>query len=286
MTPAVRTSTAQEDSLAGSAAPVAPAPAARSEAAASPARVRPPSRTQHHRAVKKQLAETPHPAWVEEMIDELRPEWSGVLASPLFTETADGRLPREAWRQVTLQFFCVVEAFPRYMGVYLGRTTFGRRPDDILARDWLIGNIRTEALHAQWFIDWAEGLGVGYDEMVSHRPGPEVRALHDHLWSMAYRGSLAEAFGAINYAIEGTTGEWTRLVLPAFRELFGDDRRSLMWLVEHAEYDDAHPREALELVKVTEQGADDRAQVKEAVRQSLVLFRRGFDACYKAGREG
>jgi len=84
----------------------------------------------------------------------------------------------------------------------------------------------------------------------------------------------------VNYAIEGTTGEWTRLVMPAFTERFGEDRSSLMWLAEHAEYDDAHPREALELIKLTARDDDDRKAVAEAVRRSLELFRRGFDACW------
>jgi pyrroloquinoline quinone (PQQ) biosynthesis protein C len=239
---------------------------------------RPPSRTRHHRAVKEELSETSHPAWVETMIANLEPDWTGVLKSPLFQATAREPFPEQVWRGVLLEFFCVVEAFPKYMGAYLAKTTFGRQKGDILARDWLIGNIRTEALHAQWYIEWGEALGISYEEMVAHRPGPEVGALCEFLWSMAYRGSLAEAFGAINYAIEGVTGEWTQLVLPAFRRHCGDHTAALMWLVEHAEYDDAHPREALELIKLTAR-EDEHQQVESAIRRSLELFRRGFDAC-------
>lgn len=243
---------------------------------------RPPSRTQHHRTVKQELTETPHPGWALTMIDSLRPEWSAVLDSPVFTATARGEFPEEAWRQVMLNFFCVVEAFPKYMGVYLAKTTFGQTPGDHLARDWLIGNIRTEALHAQWFADWAAVHGVGYEDLVSHRPSPEVGALYDYLWSVCYRGTLAEAFGAVNYAIEGTTGEWTRLVLPAFRERYAGDEAALRWLVEHAEYDDAHPREAFELIKITAGDDAERAKVESAARRSLELFRRGFDACFRS----
>ncbi|MCW2885689.1 MAG: hypothetical protein QOE54_569 [Streptosporangiaceae bacterium] len=242
---------------------------------------RPPSRTHHHRAIKSELAESVHPAWVESMIANIKPEWTGVLESPLFEATVQGPFPERSWRHVLLEFFGVVESFPKYMGVTLGKTTFGRRPGDVLARDWLIGNIRTEALHAQWYIDWAIGLGITYDEIVSHRPGPEVAALREYLWSMAYRGTLAEAFAAINYAIEGTTGEWTRLVMPAFKEYFGDGGTPLLWLAEHAEYDDAHPREALELIKITVQNEEEQEKVEEATRLSLQLFRRGFDACHR-----
>jgi pyrroloquinoline quinone (PQQ) biosynthesis protein C len=239
---------------------------------------RPPSRTRHHRAVKDELAESPHPDWAQAMIDSLRPDWSAVLESPLFTAAV---FPDEAWRRVLLDFFCVVEAFPKYMGVYLAKTTFGRSPRDHLARDWLIGNIRTEALHAQWYVEWAEAHGIGYEELVSHRPGPEVGALHEYLWSVCYRGTLAEAFGAVNFAIEGVTGEWARLVLPAFRARYGEDTRALLWLTEHAEYDDAHPREAFELIKITARDEDDRRAVEWATRRSLELFRRGFDAGYR-----
>lgn len=244
---------------------------------------RPPSRTQHHRSVKRDLAETPHPAWAQAMIDSLRPDWSAVLDAPVFAATATGEFPEEAWRRVLLDFFCVVEAFPKYMGVYLAKTTFGQTPGDHLARDWLIGNIRTEALHAQWYADWAAAHGIGYEELVSHRPCPEVAALHEYLWSVCYRGTLAEAFGAVNYAIEGTTGEWTRLVLPAFRKRCGDDSRALLWLAGHAEYDEAHPREAFELIKITVRDGDEaeRAKVESATRRSLELFRRGFDASFR-----
>lgn len=242
---------------------------------------RPPSRTHHHRSIKRELTESVHPAWVQSMIANIKPEWNGVLESPLFEATVQGPFPERSWRHVVLEFFGVVESFPKYMGVSLGKTTFGRTPGDILARDWLIGNIRTEALHAQWYIDWAIGLGLSYEEMVSHRPGPEVAALQEYLWSMAYRGTLAEAFGAINYAIEGTTGEWTRLVMPVFKERLGDGEHALMWLAEHAEYDDAHPREALELIKITTVGEAEQQRVEESVRLSLQLFRRGFDACHQ-----
>jgi pyrroloquinoline quinone (PQQ) biosynthesis protein C len=242
----------------------------------------PPSRTQHHRAIKSELTETPHPVWALTMLDGLKPEWTAVLDAPVFDATVNDDFPEAAWRRLLLDFFCVVEAFPKYMGVYLAKTTFGQTPGDYLARDWLIGNIRTEALHAQWYVDWAAALGIGFDELVSHRAGPEAGALYEYLWSVAYRGTLAEAFGAINYAIEGVTGEWTQLVLPAFRKRYPEDERALRWLVEHAEYDDAHPREAFELIKITVRDEAEHAKVEAAIRRSLELFRRGFDASLPA----
>jgi pyrroloquinoline quinone (PQQ) biosynthesis protein C len=238
------------------------------------------TRTQHHRTIKGELSETSHPEWVEMMIARLAPDWSAVREAPLFEATEHGSFPEKSWRRTLLDFFCVVEAFPKYMGVALAKTTFGKTPGDVLARDWLIGNIRTEALHAQWYVEWAEALGIGYQELVDHRPGPEVAALYEYLWSVSHRGTLAEALGAVNYAIEGTTGEWTRRCLPAFKERYGVT--SVLWLTEHAEYDDAHPREALELIKLSVRDVAEQRLVESATLLSLELFRRGFDACHLA----
>ncbi len=239
----------------------------------------PSSRGPRHQQTTQELAPTAHPPWVEEMISDIQPHWNRVLASPLFTATAEGELPVDAWRRTLLDFFCVVEAFPKYLGVTLAKTTFGRYPGDTLARDWLIGNIRVEAAHARWFLDWAAGYGITAGEIAEHRPSPQPAAVHEYLWSIAYRGTLAEAVGAINYAIEGTTGEWSRRVLPAFVRYHGPGSPALTWLEQHAEYDDAHPREALEIVK-SAAGPDERDRVRSAVQRSLELFARGFEACW------
>lgn len=232
---------------------------------------------------REALVGTPHPTWAEEMIERLRPAWRAVSECPLFTATRPGQLPEEWWRRVVCEFFCVVEAFPKYMGITLAKTTFGREPKDELARNWLIGNIRVEARHAEWFLDWAASLGVSREEMISHRPHSAVAGLDSWLWSVAYRGSLAEAVAAINYAIEGPTGEWTRLVLPAFQDSHGEDSLAMAWLVNHAEYDDKHPVQAFEIVKNALGGehAEPRPvqQVEAAIRRSLELFRTGFDYC-------
>ena len=60
------------------------------------------------------------------------------------------------------------------------------------------------------------------------------------------------------------------------------ESRALLWLTGHAEYDDAHPREAFELIKITVRDDEaERAKVASATRRSLELFRRGFDASFR-----
>lgn len=233
---------------------------------------------------REALAATEHPEWAKRMLDRLRPAWNAVLDSEVFTSARPESLPADVWRRVLLEFFCVVESFPKYMGVTLAKTTFGRSPKDELARSWLIGNIRAEARHADWYIDWASAHGITRTQIVEHRPHAAVGALDAWLWSVAYRGTLAEAVGAINFAIEGTTGEWTRCVLPAFAAHYDHNQIALAWLANHAEYDDEHPVQALEIVKNAlcadgEPAMSAVRRTEDAIRRSLELFRAGFDSC-------
>jgi len=245
----------------------------------APGRERVPVRPSSPR--RDALAATENPAWAARMLDRLAPDWDAVPDCRLFAGTTPGSLDETVWRRVICEFFCVVEAFPKYMGITLAKTTYGREPKDELARAWLIGNIKVEARHVEWYVDWARGHGLSRKELVEYRPRAAA-GLDAWLWSVAYRGNLAEAVGAINYAIEGTTGEWTRQVLPAFAEFFDGEKTSLAWLRNHAVYDDEHPIQALEIVKNALTGGGEPApaqvgRVEDAIRCSLKLFRAGFD---------
>jgi pyrroloquinoline quinone (PQQ) biosynthesis protein C len=234
-----------------------------------------------HRDTKDNLAATPNPAWIDDMITRQRPAWDGVAACTPFLMTAEGPFPERTWRRIIQEFWCVVEAFPKYMGLTLAKTTYGKSSRDHLVRDWLIGNIRIESMHAGWYLDWARAHDISEAQLFAYRPGPAVAALHDWLFSVAHRGSLAQAIGAINYAIEGTTGVWTRRVYDAFERRYAPGpgaARSIAWLKAHAKYDDMHPIEALEIVKFAAR-PDDRDEVASGVLRSLELLARGLEAC-------
>lgn len=236
-------------------------------------------RSQRHKEVKDSLKPTPHPVWVEDMLEALSEQWKAAVYTPPVECVLTKPVPTETWGRLMKEFFCIIEAFPKYMGLSLAKTTYGQYPRDFLARDWLIGNIRVEALHVRWYLDWAVGHGFSVPEITSYRPCADVASLYEWLWSISYRGSLAEAVGAVNYAIEGITGEWSRLVLPAFTKLYGEGNKALMWLKAHANYDDAHPREALEIVKLATTSSEEIRRVQSSISRSLELFARAFRAC-------
>jgi pyrroloquinoline quinone (PQQ) biosynthesis protein C len=91
-------------------------------------------------------------------------------------------------------------------------------------------------------------------------------------WYVCDRASLAVAVAATNYAIEGSTGEWACLVCSrsTYADSLPEEIRgsATRWLRLHAEYDDNHPWEALEIV-ATLLGHSPPASEIEAVRRAI-----------------
>jgi len=231
------------------------------------------------------LKPSPHPRWLEAMLESVRHEWNAACWPPLFRDTADGRRPPLGyWRRVLSQFFLIVESFPKYMGLSLAKTTYGRTEGDASIRRWLLQNLGVEAKHAEWFIDWVRAIGVEPDTLFSVRPLPEIQALHAHLRDTCARGTLAEGIAASNWAIEGITGVWTKEVVDPFRAYAADgariDASAMMWLKAHARYDDLHPVEALEILKLSvDAEGTEPARVVAAARKSLRLYSAAIRAC-------
>jgi len=226
------------------------------------------------------------------MIGTLEDSWQRAAWPRLFAETARGDLPPlGAWQRVLSDFFVIIESFPKYMALSLSKTTYGQRAGDSRVRRWLLQNIAVEGRHAEWYLDWLEAVGISADAVVRHTPCDEVRALHDHLWRTCEHGSLAEGIAAANWAIEGVTGIWSRGVAEPFRGYESEgvriDAKSMMWLNAHARYDDAHPDEALEALKIYVDGAGGRRGnplgVQWAARRALELFAAGVERCYDLG---
>ncbi|TSC33672.1 TenA family transcriptional regulator [Corallococcus sp. Z5C101001] len=228
---------------------------------------------------------TPHPPWMERMLEALRPAWEAACTPELFRDTAEGRHPPlRAWQHFLVRCFPIVERFPKYMGLSLAKTTYGVRPGDASIRRWLLQNLSVEARHAEWWIDWMQAAGVDADKAFQVPLTPEVQALHRHLLEACRNGTLAEGIAAANWAIEGVTGVWTRAVVEPFAAYARDgvrmDSHTLRWLRAHARYDDAHPDEALEILKLTvDESTGEPALVLSAARRSLELLERVFASC-------
>lgn len=97
---------------------------------------------------------------------------------------------------------------------------------------------------------------------------------------------LAEGIAATNLAIEWATGDWTINVykgISAYSEIDGVEisSRTLAWLRSHAMYDDAHPHEAMELIKLLADGDTAMQQRAFAAAEGFAYYKLALDDCYQ-----
>lgn len=236
-------------------------------------------------AYKKKLELTPHPEWVDRFWGEMVPLKDQVAQHPLFVEMGQGKLSMERFRCALLNFYPLIENFPKYMALNLAKTRPGLFPGHEEAKNWLIENIKVELRHAYWYQDWAAGFGIPKQTLERVQPPIAMNAVNHFLWDTGRSGTLAEGIAATNLAIEWATGEWTKYVAQgmakyAERGVATINRHTMAWLNAHASYDDAHPYEALELVKRIAVTAEERRAVFDSTRRGLEYYVIALDYCY------
>jgi len=131
----------------------------------------------------------------------------------------------------------------------------------------------------------AEGFGVEAKDLFTVRPIPQVEALTHWLWSINTQGSLPEAVGATNYAIEGVTHDISATVVKGFPRYEGREglrltKKAYSWMEAHAAYDDVHPIQALHVMKLYTITQDLEDKVIFATKRSLEYMLMALNACY------
>jgi pyrroloquinoline quinone (PQQ) biosynthesis protein C len=202
-------------------------------------------------------------------VERVAPAMTRVTDHDYFRRARDGALTLAQSRRALLGFYPLIEAFPRHMSATLDRMEAGP------ARDWLAANVKTEARHARWWIDWGRAFGLAPEDYRAGAPTEALDGPNRYLAHVSTTGSVAESVAAVNYALEGATGIWTRATLLGLSRL-GDQfgyragDRALRWLRAHARYDDRHPVEALEVVKLY---ATDETSVTRAADAAIESLR-------------
>ncbi len=228
---------------------------------------------------KKNRRLTPDPPWVVEMDQHLKPYRQAIWDSQMVQQTSSGVLSLEQVKGWSIQFYPFIELFPQFMATYLAKAT------DPLSRGFLIDNLRVEKRHADQWIDMARGFGVPREELFSTPIIPQVEALTHWMWSITNRGSFVEAVAATNYAIEGVTQGIATIVVKGFMKYQGQegvflDKRAYMWMEAHATYDDLHPYQALEIMKLHAPTVEIQQKVTHAAQRSLEYLFLALEACY------
>ncbi|MFO0767245.1 MAG: iron-containing redox enzyme family protein [Nitrospiraceae bacterium] len=224
------------------------------------------------------------PVWVMEMKRELKPYWEAVLETRLVQEASTATLSLPQMKGWLLQLYPFIETFPKWIALTIARAS------DHKTRTFMIDNIRIEKRHAAQWVHMAQGFGIPEAEIFAVEPLLEVEALTHWLWSINTQGSLAEAVAATNYAIEGVTQGIAKLTVkgfPRYGEMPGIslDKRAYAWMENHARYDEVHPLQALEVMKLyTTRDLEER--VIFAARRSLEYLCLALDVCYDHFAQG
>lgn len=231
------------------------------------------------RADRKRGKITPDPEWVARLKHHVAPYWEAILGSPLVQEASAGTLPLGQMRAWMSQLYPFIETFPKWLALNLTKT------EDARSRAYLIENIRVEKKHADQWLHMAQGFGISPASLQGLRPIPAVDAITHWLWSINTQGSLAEGVAATSYAIEGVTHDIAVMVVKGFPKYDGQsgvqlDKRTYWWMEAHAKYDDLHPVQALEIMKLHTHTAAQEERVIFAAQRSLEFLRMAFDACY------
>lgn len=221
-----------------------------------------------------------YPAWAQQLIKDCSVAKARVVEHEFYQKMRDGRLSPRAMRHYLTGGWPVVEQFAVYMARNLTKTRFGRHPGEDMARRWLMRNIRVELNHADYWLHWCEAHDVTLDDLQAQRVPVELHALSHWCWQVSSCDSLAVAMAATNYAIEGATGEWAALVCSTGVYAAGfpepTRKRAMKWLKMHAQYDDAHPWEALEII-CTLVGTRPDAALQAELRQAVI---KSYDYMY------
>lgn len=230
---------------------------------------------------------TPHPAWVEDFLESIKPYEQRIINSKIFDDMHAGKLTLKRFQGGLINFYPLIESFPKYMALNLAKVPAGDSRWSKKTRYWLITNINQERIHTAWWKQWAVGFGVSRDVFDDEiYPPAEMDAISNYLWRICTHGSLAEGICASNFGIEGPTGIWTKKVcdsLTKYRHVDGVEvtESTLEWIVGHADYDDKHPVEALEIIKAYATSREDRQKVTQAAKRSMEYYALALDACYE-----
>ena len=225
-----------------------------------------------------------YPLWLQSVVASTERAKRRVVEHELFSLMRDARLPRAAMRKFLAGAWPTIEQFPQLMAMNLKKLSVGNSPGEDLARQYLIRNIRVEQKHAEHWCEWARAVDLSLDDLRNADDIEGLSALAHWCWYVCDRASLPVAIAATNYAVEGVTGEWSCVVCSrsTYAESLPEDIRgpATRWLRLHAEYDDEHPWEALEIVATLLGHAPAPAEVeaiRRAIRTTYVYFEMGLD---------
>jgi pyrroloquinoline quinone (PQQ) biosynthesis protein C len=234
-----------------------------------------------------------YPRWLQRVVAETERDKLRVVEHELFALMRDAKLPLAAMQRFLKGVWPTIEQFPQFMSMNLKKVTHGVSAGEDLARRYLIHNIRVEQKHAEYWVEWARSADLSIAELHECDDVEGLTALAHWCWYVCDRASLATAIAATNYAVEGATGDWSCVVCSksTYAESLPEHLRapSMRWLRVHAEYDDTHPWEALDIVATLlghQPARREIDRVRRAIRTSYAYMEMALDHAMTATLHG
>lgn len=234
-----------------------------------------------------------YPAWLEQVVRDTSADKMRVVNHELFSLMRDAKLPLAGMKRFLVGFWPTIERFPRFMAMNLKKVSYGQSAGADMARRYLIHNIRVEQKHAEHWVNWAGSANLTLADLQGGDGVEGLHALAHWCWYVCDNASLAVAMAATNYAVEGATGESSCAICSktTYAESLPEDIRApaMRWLKVHAEYDDTHPWEALDIVATLLGHAPRQAevdQIRSAIRTSYVYMKMALDHAMTAATRG
>jgi pyrroloquinoline-quinone synthase len=178
-----------------------------------------------------------------------------LLTHPFYTKWQAGTLPRESLQEYARQYYAFESSFPRFLSALHARS------DRADVRQALLENLWDEehgtANHAELWLRFAEGIGVGREDVRAARWTDASRALVETYRRTSGEGPVAAGVAAV-YAYEAQVPTVAAAKIAGLRSHFGvDDDRTLAFFELHSELDVEHSEAERRIVADLGEGQED-----------------------------
>ena len=209
--------------------------------------------------------ELPEAAQFESNLLEAIMEYS-MLKHPFYVAWSEGKLSQSVLGEYAKQYYAHVRAFPTYVSAVHSRC------DDLQIRQELLENLieeeRGEENHPELWLRFAEGLGVGREEVRDAKLLPSTEDSVARLKSLTASEDYRDGLAAL-YAYESQIPEVARTKREGLKDFYGiEDERAVSFFRVHEGIDILHQQIEKQILIEKCQTEDEQRRAVEVAKES------------------
>jgi len=180
-----------------------------------------------------------------------------LLCHPYYKAWTAGQLTHDDLREYAGDYYHHVAAFPTYLSALHSRLNDGELRRVVLRN--LCGEELEGRAHSELWLDFAEGMGAGRDQVREREPIAEVRELIGEFRRVACEGSTIEALAAF-YAYESQVPRIAKQKADGLAQHYGADAKTCGYFTLHQFADVEHSEVWRELLSAEVTAHPERAE--------------------------